>query len=66
MYFLIEDEDLLKKYKDTWNKFKNSMEKDCSELIYNKKFLETKMNLKYLKKSYGDMLEISMISKFVE
>ena len=27
MYFLIEDEDLLRKYKDTWNKFKNSMEK---------------------------------------
>ena len=43
MYFLIEDDDLLKKYNTILDKF--SVE---SEPVYNKNFLKTKI------KSYGD------------
>ena len=47
--FLIEDENLLKTYNDTWNKVSNSMRKEIdSALIYNEKFLKTRV------KSYGD------------
>ena len=36
MYFLIDDEELLKKYNDIWNKVCNSMKKELdSESIYN-------------------------------
>ena len=46
MYFLIADDELLKKYKDIWNKVSNSMEKKFdSESIYNKMFLKTKIKL---------------------
>ena len=48
MHFLIEDEELLKKY-DIWNKVSNSnLSNLITEPIYNKKFLKTKM------KSYSD------------
>ena len=49
MYFLIEGEELLKKYNDIWNKDSNSIKKEFnSEPIFNKKFLKTKI------KSYVD------------
>ena len=50
MYFLIEDDELLKKYNDIWNKINNSIRKEFdNEPIYNeKKIIKTKL------KSYGD------------
>ena len=47
--FLIEDDELVKKYNDIWNKVSNSIkqELDCKP-IYTKKFLKAKM------KFYGD------------
>ena len=43
MHFLIEDEELLKKYNDIWNKFSNIMKKEFdSEPIYYKMFWKTK------------------------
>ena len=49
VYFLIEDDDLLKKYNDNWNKVSNNMNEDFdSKLICNEKILRTKIN------SYGD------------
>ena len=48
MYFLIEDDDLLKSY-NIWKKFSIGIKKESdSEPIYNRKFLKTKI------KSYGD------------
>ena len=47
--FLIEDNDLLKKYNEVWNKVSNSMKKEFdSKPTYNKNFLKTKT------KFYGD------------
>ena len=41
MYFLIEDEELLKNHNDIWNKVSNSMKKEFdSKPIYNKKISE--------------------------
>ena len=49
MYFLIEDEDLLKKYKTIWDKLSADIRKKFdSEPVYNKEFLKTKI------KSHGD------------
>ena len=49
MYFLIEDNKLLKKYNDIWNKVSNSIKKGFdSEPIYNKKCMKTKV------KSFGN------------
>ena len=49
MYFLIKNDELLKKYKDIWNKVSNSIPKELNgEPIYNKKILKTKI------RSYGD------------
>ena len=49
MYFLTEDEKLLKKYNNVRNKVINSMKTEFdSKLIYNEKFLKTKL------KSSGD------------
>ena len=44
MYFFINDE-LLEKYNDIWNTVSNSIKKalDCESIIYNKKFLMTKI-----------------------
>ena len=43
MYFLIEDDDFLKKYNDIWNKVSNNIKKelDC-EFIHNKSFWKPK------------------------
>ena len=49
MYFLIENEELLKKYNDIWTKVSNSMKKEFdSEPICDKELLRTKI------KTYGD------------
>ena len=49
MCFLSEDDDLLKKYNNIWDKVSADIKKEFdSEPVYNKKFLKTKM------KSYGD------------
>ena len=44
MYFLIEDDDLLKKYKTIWDKISTVIKKDFgSKPVFNKNFLKTKM-----------------------
>ena len=49
MHFLIEDDDLLKKYDTIWDKVSADIKKESdSEPVYNKKLLKTKI------KSYGD------------
>ena len=49
MYFLIEDDDLLKKCNTIWDKGSADIKKEFdSNPIYNKKFLKTKI------KSHGD------------
>ena len=49
MHFLIEDDDLLKKYDTIWDKVSADIKKESdSESVYNKKLLKTKI------KSYGD------------
>ena len=49
MYFLIEDDDLLKKYNTIWDKVSADIKKEFdSEPIYNKNFLNAKI------KSHGD------------
>ena len=47
--FHIRSDELLKKYKDIWNKVSNTIKNEHdSEPIYNKEFLKNKI------KSYGD------------
>ena len=49
IYFLIEDDELLKKYNTIWDKINADIKSDFdSEPVYNEKFLKTKM------KSYGN------------
>ena len=49
MHFLIEDDDLLKKYNTIWDKVGADIKKEFdSKPVYNKNFLKTKI------KSYGD------------
>ena len=44
MYFLIEDDDLLEKYKTVWDKVSADMEKEFDrEVVYDKKFLKIKI-----------------------
>ena len=44
MYFLIEDDDLLKEYKTIWDKVSADIKKEFdSEPVYNKKFLKLKI-----------------------
>ena len=44
MHFLIEYEELLKKYNDIWDKVSNSTRNEIdSKPAYNKKFLKTKL-----------------------
>ena len=44
MYFLIEDNDLLKKYINIWDKVSADIKKEFySKPVYNKTFLETKI-----------------------
>ena len=43
--FLIEDDDLLEKYKTIWDKVSDDTKKEFdSESTYNKRFLKTKIN----------------------
>ena len=60
MYFLIEDDNLLEKYDNIWDKVSVDMKKEFdSESVYNKKLLKTKI------KSHGEMkLQIFTIKKF--
>ena len=49
MYFLIEDDDLLKEYNTAWGKVSADSKKEFdSKPVYNKEFLKTKI------KSHGD------------
>ena len=49
MYFLIEDDDLLEKYKTIWDKVSPDIKKEFnSEPVYNKNYLKNKI------KSPGD------------
>ena len=49
VYFLIEGDDLFKKYNTIWEKFSTDIKKEFdSELVYNKESLKTKI------KSHGD------------
>ena len=51
MYFLIEDEELCKKYDDIWNKVGKSMKKELKrEPIYHKMCLKAKIQ------SYSDQV----------
>ena len=61
MYFLIEDDDLLKKYNTIWNKVNPDIKKEFdSEPLYNKKNLKAKKkNLMVMK------LQILTIKKFL-
>ena len=44
MSFLIKDNELFKKYNETWEKVKNSLKKEFdSEPVYNEKYLKAKM-----------------------
>ena len=44
MFFFINDDELLKKYTDVWNKVSNSIKKEFfNEPICNKNFLKTKI-----------------------
>ena len=49
MYFVIEDDDLLKRYNTIWDKVTADIKKEFdSEPVYNKNYLKTKI------KSHGD------------
>ena len=51
MYFLIEDDDLLKEYNTVWGKVSADSKKEFdSKPVYNKEFLKTKI------KSHGDQV----------
>ena len=43
MYFLIENDELLEKYNTIWDKFSADIKKIDRELVYNEKFLITKI-----------------------
>ena len=46
MYFLIEDDDLLKKYNTIWNKVSVDIKNEFdSKTVYNKKYLKTKIKV---------------------
>ena len=70
MYFLIKDDELLKKDNDIWNKVTNNIKNEFDGgPIYNKKFLRTK------KKYCGDkntvfhdkeMTKVGMIKKWLK
>ena len=46
MHFLIEDDDLLEKYNNIWDKVSVNMKKEFdSEPVYNKNYLKTKIKL---------------------
>ena len=44
MYFLIKDDELLKKYNKIWEKVKNGIKKNFDiKLVYNEKYLKGKI-----------------------
>ena len=44
MYFLIQDDELLEKYNEIWEKVKNSINKKFdSEPVYNEKYVKAKI-----------------------
>ena len=46
MSFLIEDEELSRRYDDIWNKVSTRMKKELdSELLYNKEFVNKEMSI---------------------
>ena len=48
MYFLIEDEDLLKKYNTIWDKFSADIKKEFdSEPVYQKNFFENQNKISW-------------------
>ena len=52
MYFLTEDDELIKKYYGVWNKVSNCIKKEFDKPIYNKKTLETKIKYYYDETTY--------------
>ena len=53
IYFLIEGDNLLKKYNDIWNKVIADITKEFDrEIVYNKEFLKTKI------KYHGDEVKV--------
>ena len=60
MYFLTEDDNLLKKHNTRWDKVSAVIKREFNiEPIYSKKFLETKINLMVVK------LQIFIIKKLL-
>ena len=58
--FLIQDDDLLKKYNTIWDKARIDIYKEFdSESVYNEEFLKTK------RKPHGDELQVFIIKKFL-
>ena len=60
MHFLIEDDDLLKKYNTIWDKVSADMKNEFdSDPVYNKNYLKTRI------KSHGDEVTDFYDKKFV-
>ena len=60
MHFLIEDDDLLKKYNTIWDKFSADMKNEFdSDPVYNKNYLKTRI------KSHGDEVTDFYDKKFL-
>ena len=61
MYFLIEDDELLKKYNSIWDKVSADIKKEFdTEPVYNKNFLKTKI------KFHGDEVTHFYDKKFLK
>ena len=58
MNLLVHDRELLQKYNEMWDKIKNLFQKNIdSELVYNDKYIKTKINL-YNTNIYGNKTPI--------
>ena len=56
MHFLIEDDDLLKKYNTIWDKVSADMKNEFdSDPVYNKNYLKTRI------KSHGDEVYVKFL-----
>ena len=58
MYFLIEDDNLLEKYDNIWDKASTDIKK---EIIYNKVFLKTNINVMVMKLQIKKLLRWALI-----
>ena len=58
MYFLIEDDNLLEKYDNIWDKASKDIKK---EIIYNKVFLKTNINVTVMKLQIKKLLRWALI-----